>query len=319
VSGNDRYAPVQAQGWLYKLAQGVAPARSALKRTITAAAPTAYWALEDGLNATQAASGVPGGMAITSTARAPLWASDGGVAGSDKLPLFGYGATQLTGQVVNPPASATVESFECVARMGPGTSSSQSWWVMAVTDTTLGISKWMLILDNVFGNINLVYVIDSGSSDVPVSVPATVCDDLWHHYRVLLSNSGADTACSLYRDGVLLGSGTSLGHNIVPAKLVQLNIPSTGTPLPSGAIDTSIGHAALYTGTSVADHYPAFQAYVGEMAHVRAIRLGAEDAVPVVSAAIESMAMGAQGIKSLLDLLRECEATDQGFLYEGVQ
>src|SRR5690606_30321071 len=76
-SGQDIRAPIEGAGILRRLGQGASPLRSPLARllprtgsigqTAVMTDPVAYWPLEDGEQATRAASGLPGGQPAAMT------------------------------------------------------------------------------------------------------------------------------------------------------------------------------------------------------------------------------------------------------------
>lgn len=82
---------------------------------------------------------------------------------------------------------------------------------------------------------------------------------------------------------------------------------------------TAIGHVSVETTwTSLFDLAPALNAYQGEVAGVRFPRLCAEESIPFrgIGNLTDTVAMGAQTIETLSQLLQECVDADQGVWLE---
>jgi hypothetical protein len=138
-----------------------------------------------------------------------------------------------------------------------------------------------------------------------------------------LTEDGADTD---YRLATLevgestgaLTTGTVTGESVNRATAVVVN--------PGGELtDTAIGHISVHDDDgSIFDLFEELNAYSGETAGDRLIRLCAEEGLtfravgdsPAVGPFSSSAAMGYQLPATLIDLLRECEAADGGILFE---
>lgn len=298
VSGRDRYVPLVARGRLYQITRGKVPAKSALRRSTDALGPVNHWPLEDAANATSAANAVSGGV--------PLLA-----AGS---PIFG---------AVGPAGAAAAVDF------GLGGSLAANLTSVATSDVTVSVvATWTGSMTGVLatataipGNAGVTLYTTAGQlfADIDaVGGPATltgptVSDSLPHHIAVTLHDTGIAVQSRLYVDGTLIASTNAFS--------VLGNSPVKASLNPSGAANAAgpvVDHFALYNAVVSTSLAPAVAAYDGELAHVRFGRLSDEDNIPNTTAATVSQAMGPQGVKTFPELVRECEATDQGFLYEGV-
>ena len=93
TSGNVAVVTVSCSGILRRLNQGKSPLKSAMYRACVASNPVAYWSLEDAKNATQAASGLAGGIPLQVLGTPKFAATDGPV-GSDKVVAY---STETTG------------------------------------------------------------------------------------------------------------------------------------------------------------------------------------------------------------------------------
>jgi hypothetical protein len=314
VSGLDRTAPLEARGLLYRIKQSLSPERSALRRTILSAdassTPIAYWPLEDGAGTIAAASAINGVAPMVAFAGSlPIFAADAANPGSAPLPDF---TDQGTLYASLPAASvASGWSIECVAVLAPNDIATPS--SDAITWLSNGF-LWELNLNAITDVVRVRIAASDGTATIPASFSVTPGPDdgFWHHYRVTAIQAGADVTVEIWRDGVSLGTGTRSTMTLAPIEKAYV---SYGNTLGDGY--RSMGHVAVYSTASSPDNSPAVTGYAAEVAHTRFLRLCAEAGINANCAATESQAMGAQGVKALLDLLRECEAADAGYLYEG--
>lgn len=302
LSGKDRYAPLKAKGLLYRLAQGASPERSAMKRTILGADPVEYWPLEDLSSSTQAASAVGGPRMQATNVTFGTYA---GPAGSDMTPDLFTNHGILKGVVSGGSATSWCVGFalatpyitDVVARIYAQTATAHYLWRIAMPPTSSD-------------NINVFIEAPDGTiTTTLVGTAPTNFADIWHHYGFSAEQSGGNVTCRLYVDGVLAATTTTAG-TLGPVSAVWIN--------HNAAQIDSAAHVEV-TNATVPAGAAALAAYVGEQAHTRVLRLGTEEGVSVTCDASESQALGPQGIKSLPDLLRECEASDQGYLYEDTE
>lgn len=102
ISGNDVFTSVQAAGLLRRLSQGTPPVQSAMYRSMVNPLSTgkgnivAYWPLEDGSSATQFASGLSGGAAMTTVQTGIVPAGDSSWQASKALPVIHTGTISGT-------------------------------------------------------------------------------------------------------------------------------------------------------------------------------------------------------------------------------
>jgi hypothetical protein len=99
----EAHVDITVAGILRRLGQGRPPVQSTLRRRIPTAEPPplAYWPMEDGAEATEAASALPGGAPLRLTG--VHWAADDTLGGSAALPTMGQ-VTELYGTI---PGAAT--------------------------------------------------------------------------------------------------------------------------------------------------------------------------------------------------------------------
>lgn len=93
--GVDAWTDIEAAGALRRYRQGAKPLQSTLRRRIPSGgdqlAPLSYWPMEEGRDATQAYSPLPGVGPLHTTGL--NWDSDSSLFGSDSLPTLGKGAS----------------------------------------------------------------------------------------------------------------------------------------------------------------------------------------------------------------------------------
>lgn len=311
-SANDATVPIQCAGIMRRLAQGTvlkSPLQRAAMSATLAAAPVAFWPLEDATGSTQAASGLPRGTPMTvrgsvafGTATPPAGASaapDFSAGGSLSAPLAGLSSTGFRVEF---------------AAKNPVTAE----------DGTLGLVRVMLsggtfasiVFNTVHSDIGEIHVYGvDASGTVLTNLAATLSfqANTWAHYSLGLTQVGADVIPDFYVNGVaafnilISGVGVTLG---TPTQILVNNAPvGSGTSVVGLAVYPPIGHTAAGS---------AMTGYVGETAVARIVRLCAEERVRLLctGATAPSPAMGPQPIAAFLDILRDAETVDQGVLYE---
>jgi len=301
--GIDQRVPLSTSGVLRRLGQGDDPA-SPMRRTILGAnneTLIAYWPLEGG-----PASGMPLGAPMT---------ADGTVTFDAVAPAGSLSVANLTGGGVlsgAPPAVVALTtgmSFEALAIMAPGTSTTESFEPIRVVTAS---AQWALILSSDLDVIRVTAVRDPDNADIPIDFSVAPDDGLWHHYRVTITRSGDDLEVEAWRDGVSLGSDTVLNLALSPVNTVIVNY------LPPDPDDVQIaaGHVAVYATGALDDHSDALDGYAGELASDRVNRLFAEEGLFVDVAAGDSEAMGPQPLGTFTAAVQDCEDVDRGFLVE---
>lgn len=321
TTGNYSVVSIEATGPTRRISARNTPLKSALYRAITRSTthPIAYWTLEDESFATAVSSALPGGSALAFSATnqivAPTFASIDGPGGSNKLPNF-TNAGSFTGTING--SSATSWSFAVAVKfptIADGTSSS----VLRLYTASGSVVYWELrAATNAQGGLLLSGLYTDNSSFL-INSNGSVNDGLWHWVKVDVAQSGANISLNIYIDGSLAGGSVGWPVNLLtrtlgPIRSIQLNQQQTDNEYPF------MGHAAIYNGTVVPDFTSAMNGYAGETALARLTRLCAEEEIPfsVVGYYASDVTMGPQGIDTLMNLLRECELTDSGFLYDGL-
>lgn len=286
-SGLDSYVTVRCGGVMRRLAQG-SNLQPCLHRAIIADNPVHYWRLDDDTGTTLAASSLANG-GQTMTAASVGWrqiASPPGGDGATSAAKMNSAALLAGG--LNVAAPWTVE-----------------WSTLRPQDGTLDGQPIFSLRFTAGGSTQTV--------GVTTTLDTSVSARDWYHYKAEGVQNGSNWEVNWWKNGISKG-------------LIQSGPGTMGTfdqIISSGvgivASDFSVGYFAVYQGSGVIDaavHSNALQAFDGELAHARIIRLCAEEGVPVLALAPASAAMGAQGHATFLELLRECEEADQGVLFE---
>lgn len=322
-------ADIVAHGITQRLGRGKSPLNSALWREMTRAQPVHWWPLDDGKDATAAASGVPAGTPLTATASpagTPAFAAVDGPAGAP-LPhvqlvadaaylgtlsttLTGLDATGWTveGWVYQQVTDMTVGAEATVLRWSvDGTYADQGWRVTALYDQVAGTSTIFAIANT-----------STGSPEVTFS-RAGLTPNAWHHFRLSCAQVGADITIALYVDDVLGDDGAEAGWTIGRPLWMQAGALAAGVivvPATNVAVISLADLAWHNTATPDSNGYQAGIGWAGESASDRIERLCTEEGVPVEIVAGDSEPMGPQAQITLVEQLQEAENTDLGRLTE---
>ncbi|MGH3735860.1 MAG: hypothetical protein ACRDT6_09605, partial [Micromonosporaceae bacterium] len=135
------------------------------------------------------------------------------------------------------------------------------------------------------------------------------------HFRLVVTQDGANIDYEVYADGVLTLSATDTAHEIGVLTFMQL-IFGHHTDIRLAA-----GHVAVWPAGAappLADAVAAAFGHQGEPAGRRIERLCAEQGIPFTSVGDLDITtpMGPQGVHPPLDLMAECATADHGILYE---
>jgi len=308
-AGEDVWVPVQAAGILRRLQQGVAPLRSVLYRAITAAGTAvAYWPCEDDTDATTLASAT-GGPPLTVTGTPTLATS---TAYGSSLPLPVVASSRWRGTV---PAYTTTGSTQIRFAWAIPAAGTTDGAVVARISTTGTAGRWDLNYNTAGTGTITLAAFDVSSANLFTSAGITGVNGDVGRISIELVTDGADIdwALRLYTSaGVTSKTGTLIGRTagIVTTVDMDCHVNMASDVLGHISVDTAVADATSATSE--------ITGYAGETAAARVLRLCTEQGITatVVGTASDSAAMGAQSPGKLVDLLRDCEAADQGVLYE---
>lgn len=271
----------------------------------------AYWPCEDGENATYFSSGISGGSRMTFTGGTPGLASSTVFPCSAALPTAG--STAWVGSVRNYSSTDHAVSFLCNIPAAGTVNGS----VLARIGTAGGAARWDVTYSTL-GDLTLTGYNDAGTSVFTLGPIVMEMDGKLADVHLLFDDTGADMNVSIavFQVGDLAGGFSSTG---VWAGGNLTSVTSVTMAPSKNQTDVVFGH--IRVENSVANIFNLFSqvnAFATETAGARIARLCAEEGVDYVISGIpsESAPMGYQGQKTFLELIRECEATDGGILYE---
>ena len=315
VSGNDVRVPVEASGVLRRYGQGAKALDSTLLRRIPSYGPLAYWPMEEGSAATQAYSPISGVRALTLTN--VNWAQADSLPSSKPLPVLASangGLPRLYGPVPAPSSTLTswlvtwVYRLDALFTTGP-------WTFMRILSTGT-VAEWYLMSNN---GLSRVLGKDSDGTTVFTQDIATGADlfNRWNRVRLSAAQSGGNVTWTITWTDVGGDSG-----NFTGSFTGTVGRPTGVSSPPDGyasALDgMAIGHISVWPSNTTAAYDRAIDAWTGETAGARMVRLGSEETRPVTvyGALADQEQVGPQRTLAFLDLIDEAADVDGGILYE---
>lgn len=315
VSGKVPVVSVTAAGTLRRLIQGKSPLRSPLTRAILATNPYAYWPLEDSSGATQGASAVAGGTPMAVTGSPTFGADVNPPSGTLSMVDFSNGGF-LSVHPARPASSVTGWRIEFVVQFDTLTSSDTDFAAPVVWTTAGTRKEWHFLFypPNSFDDCGNVEYWSSTLHGDYLLPGDSLADGKIHHIRVQLVKSGSDTVLSVWVDGDSQGDVTITGETVGPITSITLGKNYTAT-----LATQLVGQVAVWqpwSGSS--DTSDARLGYSSETATDRLTRLCDEQGEQITITGDCDTTMGVQGVDNFVNLLRECETTDLGVLYDGL-
>jgi hypothetical protein len=314
-SGTDVTVPVEAYGVLRRLEQGAASLKSVMHRLFTSrSGVVAYWPCEDPEGAEEFASALSGAPPLvtagetTNAAYELFRASDplpeaSGVSWTGKVPTYTHTGEIQVGFLMHIPAGGVPSITQICQFHSLGTART---WKLHV-DTAGGLR---LQADDGEG-INLL---SHGFVATPAVNGKKLRVTISLRYNAGLPGIDYDVCTKqVGSSGLTVFSGTLLGETIG-------RVPSLIMNIGGGLTTTALGHISVRSSVASvndvgSDELDAFQ---GETATARLIRLCQEEGTPfaLTGDVTDAVEMGPQLSGKLVDLLRECAASDMGILYE---
>lgn len=313
---------VTLAGVTRRLSQGDTPLKPALQRAILAAAPDAYWPLQDGSDANAASSGLSAGRPLQPVGAITFGTSFAPAGGTAAVDISGGGG--LSGSTGIPAGAVASWEMECCvgwdtvpAAAGTGLGPS----IIGVHTPGSAISEWGLkLFEGVDGLFYFAtyYVDNTGLSSSGAILLDYVRAGEIYHVRTRILQSGADIAYRTYVNGATGGNSTISSVTVTAPTDV---IPQPHNPFLAATVDrpTSLSQLAIWTPErSSPATYLAADGYAGETSGRRAERLCDEDGIPFASTGDldATPAMGPQEDGTWLDALYACETAGLGFLRE---
>jgi len=300
-------------GIMRRLGQG-SVARPALERSILAADPYSFWALNDGPLAEAGLLTHGVGEAFQSL----NWGDAVAPGTEDMGEWLGPGIlltddSAITSEVPLPasPSRVTIDAVYKFNHVESANTQIIGMTLAAVPTFATG-SRWPLQVE---------YSTSAGGSIIGGSPGFTVTnfvtDDVLggpHHLRWDLIVDGSDVDYHAYLDGVEVLSATAVGTSLAGLKHVRMF--NDGADGSTGAW-TDFGIWVDETPPDVEQMAAAATAgYAGEQAHERFERIMTEEGLPYESTAIISVEVGPQPIGDVLEICRDLENVDHGILSE---
>ncbi|MDX3398452.1 hypothetical protein [Streptomyces sp. ME01-18h] len=311
----DMWVPVQAAGILRRLGRGSKPLDSALRRRIPSYEPMAYWPMEEGQNATKAYSPVPGVDALSFT-RAN-WAADSSLVSSGPLPTIGSQSgnpSHMYGAVRNYSwASLPAWSVNWMYRMPQTPAARQTFMLIYSTGT---VRDWYIQSGPDGSRIGGYDRDGNALVDQLIATSTDIFGD-WVMARFAVEQVGSTVRYSIVWSDITGSAG--FYQNTVAGVTGR---PSGVSSPPGGYSENlqgmAIGHISVWPVFDTAAYDNALDAWSGETAGARMLRLAAEEGVPVALTGppTESDPVGYQGLSPVLDLVKAGADSDGGMLTE---
>lgn len=326
ISANVATVAVAAQGITRRLSQGKTPLKAPLHRAILAAAPGAFWPLDDGAESTQAGSGLTSGTPMTvldivafgeytdilGTTRAPDMGAGSlhGVVPGALSPanqnvswVAGFAMKTVVVPVNDPATFKPMLTF-----VTPGATGAYVRWEINTTIIELG----EITLEGFYADGTATFF-----SYILPDQTAEWFNGQWHYYEFSLGYVASTDRyeISFYVDGALAGTSSRLEAGASVGGVTDVYVNQYGYEF--GMFGVADIYATNNTST-VASAGTALNGYVGETTTARVARLTAEERVPVTIHGTSTTTMGPQGTATFLALIRECEAAENGLLYDGL-
>jgi hypothetical protein len=308
-SHQDVWAKVEGAGIVRRLSQGAPPLSGPIERYVGGRSDVvAYWPMTDQAGSTVIASGIPGGtpMVIEGNTTPVTLSANDDFPPSPGLPVMNKGSFR---GVPNAYSGETYSTFLVSVPLSGDTDDSILWRAL----TTGSAYRWEIRYFNT-GALSLrcwdntgVNLMTSASIGAINGVPSIV--------RVLFYQSGGNVFWTLqvykYADATSVFVSGSFAATTGVANQIQINADQA-------LVSTAVGQLAMFTTDPAATVIAAYRGYAGETAGRRIERLCAAEGVSLTTVGDldATELMGPQTAKSLLELLSECEAVDQGYLYE---
>lgn len=306
--------PITATGRLRRLRRSGKTVGSALSMAVSATSPALWWPMEDGTQAIQLASGLPGGKALVSGGNVTTGAA--GAPGSAASVDFSGGG-QITGTMPNTLSSTEVHfgfAFQPNDTNGQtynalkfNAGNGVTWLFSPTTGTTGGLTVSCSSPGGLFSGSMLPNAFWAPGS--------------WHWVEVDLKQNGANVDITATVDDVVT-SGPGLFTGVTLGQPNQI-ILGPSTSINGGVVATSTKFAmtslAFWSSPPAADIYPAVSGYAGETAAARSARVCAAVGIPitVITGTVPSQAMGPQLPDTVANILGSCEDIDNGLLHDG--
>lgn len=319
TTGRDATVALTAHGTLRRLAQGTAPVVSSLRRAILDRSDVVgYWPCEDGADATEIRSGLPGHPPMYFTNATPAFGTSGRFACSAALPVlrtarlvgvlpaYTHTGEVMVRQLLDFPTSGLFDGG-VILRIYMPTGTAAFWDISYYTGGGLRLQAYTAAFTEVEDSGTVGFDVDGRALRLQLELVQDGGDVDWR-----LATLGL---------GVSVGAvfvGTLPGHTIGRVDTIE--------PNPNLNLDQlGVGQYTVHDDiTSLFDDRVEFNAFFGEVSADRIARLCVENGIAVTELAAPGTmndqaadVVGAQRPKTLVELLRDTEAAGGGLITDG--
>lgn len=307
---------VEASGVMRRMTAGATPVRSPMVREFTNPARTSivgYWPMEDEAAATMFASALPGQTAMRVPAGVTLASYSDWVA-STALPTYTFGVSKARMTPYTPTSAIFTRFFAAVPAGGV------SFTDRLFSFTTTGTARTWVLFVSTSGGLDLRCYDEDGVNILTTGFFAFAVNGKQAHIGVELTQVGADVAYRLIVFDLVASTidlisnaainGTLAGYTAGAA--TEMRFGQDG-----GLNGTALGHLAVSSDSNgFGNTAGAMLGWAGEVTTARLPRLATEEGITAYPASISDQQMGAQGLSTIMELMRDAEAADEGILCE---
>lgn len=318
----DQWVEITASGLLRSLERSDTAA-SPLRAAIDASTPVAYWPLEDAEGSEVGASAISGDPPIRHVAVAahgyaaqvPHYGAVDGPAGSAPTPRIPMG---YLGLLATPRTGSAQWMVHVAVKVETSATAALTTQPLTIHCETGTVRRLQVLMQPASVSVSAYNASGTISFASVNPLPFNPFNGEWHYLTVSARQSGANVVLSVDWDGIA-DSATLSGHTL--GTVGRIYTPDYD--LVTEAITSrSSAHLAVWDRILPAADLTALRwaaaGHPGEPAADRMARVCAEEGIPLVitEGSEPSEPMGPQPIAKALDILRDCETTDGGVLYE---
>lgn len=328
-TNGDRYVDIEASGIVRRLDATSAPQDPALVREIATQSPNEYWPCDEREGATGIASGLVGGSSLK-VQGAPEYASYTKLVCSNAIPqVAGSTWSSPPFRGVNLTTGVTLAFLLSIPDSGIASNSNILEMQFPYTSTAFpeGAFGWlgleMLSTGLLYAN---AFPLSGSAGAATGTVPLLDTNGVMVYIGIQRATSGSFNFGLWYQgegdeSPVLVGTSSWTGGagGAIKEQAVKTFVVNPDQLTFGGSASVYVGNITVWSGYGPSGTYSfnSIGAYSGEPAGVRFQRICDEEGIPcVVDDPTNSSLMGGQGAKTTIELLRECEATDMGIMYE---
>lgn len=340
TSGNLAVVAVSASGILRRLQQGKSPLRSSYTRGIgSSASLVGFWPCEDGASSARIAEYT--GLQAPVTVDPLLVSFQQGTppAGTDKVAKLSAGAVLAAPVSYASTNQWTLSLLVNIPSVPAGDTVLVSW-------STTGSYPHMqyLMTPNYLGtgqaNVRFQGYDSTGALVLDDAIPYSdgasgglVGDGFGKWINIVLSMYTDTPNNEIFYEHSLYGPDSDhklLGNGFIASKTAgQLTAWSMTATSGGALVGANVGQIAVHSISldwtdivntlyrKLLNGYAPGRFHAGETATARLARLCGEEGVPIEVVGTSTVTMGAQGIDTFINLLRECETADGGVLGDG--